>query len=326
MTVPGAAGARLTVVIPTHERRAVVERAVRHLADQVGPPPFEVVAVVDGSTDGTAQALAALDVPFPVRVVEQPNRGLAAARNRGAAEAATDVLLFLDDDMVPGPRFLAEMAGAVDAGAGVVVPRITIGDWVPDTLLTRLARQWEEEAAAALAAGRRRFDDLRFCAHAVRRDLFEAAGRFDESFTAEGGYGNEDLDLGRRLLDRSPVVEFRPGAVVATDVELDARTALRRWRAVGRSDVRLAAKHPDLADRLFAARVRRSRAHRLAADLVRDSPGAARLLLLVGEAVAEPVTRRPGGWLRRAMWSVLTAVGYWCGVADAGGIPPGRVE
>ena len=100
---------RFSVVIPTYQRRDVVVSSVRALAAQEDAPPFEVVVVVDGSVDGTAEALRALATPFPLSVVEQPNAGRPAACNRGAAAASGELLLFLDDDMEAHPRLLAEV-------------------------------------------------------------------------------------------------------------------------------------------------------------------------------------------------------------------------
>ena len=89
-----------SIVVPTYQRRAVVCDAVRALARLDYPGELELIVVVDGSTDGTIEALAELECPFPFRILEQLNSGAAHARNRGAAAAANDIILFLDDDMI----------------------------------------------------------------------------------------------------------------------------------------------------------------------------------------------------------------------------------
>jgi len=86
MTVAGSR-LRFSVVVPTFQRREVVQETVRALDRQQFDGDFEIIVVVDGSTDGTADALRGLELSTPLTVLEQPNRGLSVTRNRGAAEA-----------------------------------------------------------------------------------------------------------------------------------------------------------------------------------------------------------------------------------------------
>ncbi|MCZ7649668.1 MAG: glycosyltransferase [Thermoanaerobaculia bacterium] len=72
-----------------------------------GAPPFEVVVVDDGSTDGTAEWLAGLRPGYPLIRLRQPNRGPAAARNAGVAAARGARVAFLGDDTVPAAGWLA---------------------------------------------------------------------------------------------------------------------------------------------------------------------------------------------------------------------------
>jgi len=69
---------------------------------------FEAVVVVDGSTDGTAAALRALNPSFALTVIEQDNQGRAAAVNRGVRAAGEEIVLILDDDMEADPALLSE--------------------------------------------------------------------------------------------------------------------------------------------------------------------------------------------------------------------------
>jgi len=87
-------------------------------------PPTEVLVVDDGSTDDTVAIARAWGEP--VRVIEQPTAGPAATRNRGAAEAAGELLAFLDPDDRWLPHKLevqvAHLAG--DPAAGGCVSRV----------------------------------------------------------------------------------------------------------------------------------------------------------------------------------------------------------
>src|SRR4051794_34409703 len=98
----------------------MVCEAVRALGRLSYDGPIEIIVVVDGSTDGTAAALTQLDCAFPIRVIEQDNRGLAAARNRGATVATGEILLFLDDDMICGPDLVQQHARFHGEGADAV--------------------------------------------------------------------------------------------------------------------------------------------------------------------------------------------------------------
>src|SRR3954451_12058345 len=88
-----------SIIIPTFNRRDIVLDTVTSLVATRRPWPCELIVVVDGSRDGTVEALRSLDLPLPLTVHEQPNQGSAAARNAGAAAARGRYLLFLDDDM-----------------------------------------------------------------------------------------------------------------------------------------------------------------------------------------------------------------------------------
>ena len=93
---------RATVVVPTFERKDTLLRTLEALRVQDCPAEsWEAVVVDDGSRDGTPAAVEAWieRSGAAVRYVRQENRGAAAARNRGAAEAAGEHLLFIDNDI-----------------------------------------------------------------------------------------------------------------------------------------------------------------------------------------------------------------------------------
>src|SRR5437764_7710373 len=119
---------RWSIVVPTHNRRFAALRLLRAFERQAPVEGgFEVVVVLDGCTDGTAAAVSAVRWPFAIAVLEQPASGPAAARNRGAARAHGDFLLFLDDDVVPEANVLR----AHDAFHVRVPNGVALGDLPP---------------------------------------------------------------------------------------------------------------------------------------------------------------------------------------------------
>jgi glycosyltransferase involved in cell wall biosynthesis len=238
-----------SIVIPTYERCDLVCDTVRVLGEQSYRGEFEVIVVVDGSTDGTTAALAKLGVPFPLSIIEQENGGAAHARNRGAAEASGDIILFVDDDMVCSPDLLEQHARLYRSGADAITGEITPRYAIPEDFQPRDLPRFAPPGTAVPATA---FDV--FTGHlSVKRSVFDALGGFDEDYTARGGYGNEDLDFGARLLANYDV-RISPAAITIHVGEVKAPQVLRRAKLLADADVRFAGKHPDLAGELFERR------------------------------------------------------------------------
>lgn len=89
----------IAVLIPTKNRRALLERALASVFNQ-GIPPEEIIVVNDGSTDGTKDFLESLRVGYPnLKIINrEKSGGVNTARNQGIKEAKSDWVAFLDDD------------------------------------------------------------------------------------------------------------------------------------------------------------------------------------------------------------------------------------
>ena len=109
---------RFSVVIPTYNREGTLPRAIASVLAQTAAD-IEIVVVDDGSTDNTAAVARAIDDPR-VTYVGQPNRGVSAARNAGAAVATGEFLVFLDSDDELLPDAIATLEAAA-AGHDLVV-------------------------------------------------------------------------------------------------------------------------------------------------------------------------------------------------------------
>ncbi|HET8631252.1 MAG TPA: glycosyltransferase family 2 protein [Thermomicrobiales bacterium] len=106
-------GPRVAVIIPTFDGAAYLPACLDALRRQT-ERDFAVVVVDDGSTDGTADLLAAR---YPdVRVLRRPaNGGLAVACNDGIAATASEYVALLNNDTEPEPGWLAALVAALDA-------------------------------------------------------------------------------------------------------------------------------------------------------------------------------------------------------------------
>jgi N-acetylglucosaminyl-diphospho-decaprenol L-rhamnosyltransferase len=199
VTMGGVAWVR--VVIVNHNSGLLLGETLAALAGQTDGD-FEAVIVDNASTDGSA-AVRLPDCRF--RVVESgKNLGFAAGCNLGSRDARTPWLAMLNPDAIPEPGWLASLAGAVRTYPGVAAfgstqldaenPEILDGAGDNYSIYGLAWRGGHGSPAGAVRGDARVFSA---CAAAAlyRRDVFEAAGGFAETFFCY----LEDVDLGFRL-------------------------------------------------------------------------------------------------------------------------------
>ncbi|MCC6177227.1 MAG: glycosyltransferase family 2 protein [Chloroflexi bacterium] len=310
----------VSIIIPTFNRRARLHDLLRRLdrTEQAGTG-FEVVVTVDGATDGTVEMLRELRTGYPLHSVMQPNSGPAAARNRAIASATGDLLLFLDDDVIPAPDLIAHHLAihqqdpdAVAIGSLTAPPK-TLKPW----------SRWEAAALErhfrALKRGEKSVTARHFYTGnaSVRRRHVVAAGGFDETFRR-----GEDAELGYRLAERGLRFYFAPAA----SVEHESDHPFENWLTVsykyGCQDVAMARDHG------------RPHALTLAYDTWRQRHPLTRLLArwCVGhtsrlEATRGLLTRLitydgplAPGRLQEALAGTISNIQYWQGVAQSTGL------
>jgi peptidoglycan/xylan/chitin deacetylase (PgdA/CDA1 family)/GT2 family glycosyltransferase len=307
-------------VVPTYQRRDLVLTLLDALTRQDTEHPFEAVVVVDGSTDGTAAALNSRSYQFPLKVIDQENRGAARARNRGAEVARGDVVLFLDDDMEPHPGLVRAHLAAHDAGAEAVTGAIPLHPESPDNIMAQSVGEWADELAAQCAQPGHRLgvQDIFTGQLSIRRDLFTELRGFDERFTADGTFGNADVDFGHRLVSHGSTVVFRPDAISYQRYIVTAKEFLPRWTQVGEADMQIMRLHPDMSGlRPWSLQ---GRPTSLVARAVVAMPGLARVVVAPLRKLAVFLVDggRKDGFTRR-LYAQVRLVHYWLGVARAGG-------
>jgi GT2 family glycosyltransferase len=111
----------ISVIIPTHQRPQRLVRCLEELSLQTLPmESFEVVVVNDGGPP-LPQYVQQFRGVLRLRMLEQPRRGPAAARNAGAAAARGEWLLFTDDDCLPERNLLAHYARVTSRAPGKLI-------------------------------------------------------------------------------------------------------------------------------------------------------------------------------------------------------------
>lgn len=170
------------------------------------PAGFEVIAVDNGSTDGTFEALQA----FPgIRTVQCIRRGPGAARNAGIEQARAPVVAFLDSDCLAQPGWLRSLVspfedpGVLFTGGCIRSRRIVTG---PE-MYADVCRILDNEK---FLQGHVCFPPFFATANAAfRRELLQRVGGFDEDL-----FVGEDADLCWRILDLGGKMVYCPEAVV----------------------------------------------------------------------------------------------------------------
>lgn len=182
-----------SVVIPTYNRKPILEKCLRALErQQFGLPVsgYEVIVVDDGSTDGTLEWLQANSEQLPhVRSLSQSHCGPAAARNLGVENAQGDTIIFIDSDLVVTEPFLQAHADALVKGYEESDRAFTYGRVINTCNFdnpTSEPYKLTDFSAAYFATGN----------VAISRRWLIEAGLFDTRFQQ---YGWEDLELGVRL-------------------------------------------------------------------------------------------------------------------------------
>lgn len=106
---------RVSIILPTHNRRTLLDRALASVWTQTFRD-FELIVVDDASTDGTGPWLQSAGANLRV-LTTQAVVGAAAARNLGVAQSRGDLVAFLDDDDVWRPSYLEAQVGSLDRTA-----------------------------------------------------------------------------------------------------------------------------------------------------------------------------------------------------------------
>ena len=216
---------RVSVIIPTHNRRVFVVQAIESALAQTYRN-FEVIVVDDGSDDGTHEAIKAYQDKIRYVYLED-NGGAARARNIGMMHSRGQYVAFLDADDLMLPRHLAELTAMVNADPEI---GLVAGSW---QYMDEKGRRLPYEVSPVQP----RFDvkswlyscPVVICGVLVSRDWVRAIGGFDETLERA-----EEWDLWLRLAHAGCPMAWVPIEVCAIRLhrEQASRDAVKNKRAI----------------------------------------------------------------------------------------------
>ncbi|MDC5697697.1 glycosyltransferase family 2 protein [Intrasporangium calvum] len=237
----------VSVIICVRNGAATLAAQLDGLARQVGAPPFEVLLVDNGSTDGSVPVFQRWAAARPgtvaaARVVDASDRvGLCYARNRGAAAAHAPVLAYCDADDIVGSQWVAAAHAAIGSGAEAVGGRVLSLDAARRPTEQLLLDSLDSVGPADGADGVYRY--FWGCNFAVSAASLAEVGGFDEALPP---YGCDDVEIGIRMTTRGVRMTHEPRMEVYYDPPRGLRRRLTRRYRAGVAEACLWARHPQV--------------------------------------------------------------------------------
>ncbi len=227
----------VSVVIPLYNKASCIERALRSVLAQTYAD-FELIVVDDGSSDGGGEVVRRVGDPR-IRLVVQENAGVSAARNRGVAEARTELVALLDADDEWAPTFLENALEAMGRFPEAVA---VFGNYVrTDTMAAGMAL--DEAGPPMLVDDLYRFHlnhDTVMCASCV---LVRRTAMLQASGFPVGRKVGEDLDswfrlacVGKAVVLPEILATYHTGVGICTTAvgNMDVWDTYQSWLQAGR--------------------------------------------------------------------------------------------
>lgn len=237
----------ITVILPAY----CEERTIGHALDAlrtVDYPDLEIIAIDDGSPDGTAGAIARHLAHEPrLRLLQkQVNEGKAMAMNDALAIARGEVIVVIDADAQIAPGTLraiaAHFARMPRVGAVTGNPRpVNLGTWIAEMQVVEFASNVSMMRRAQVTWGR--ILTMSGVVSAFRTSVLADVGLFDPTMATE------DIELTWRIQNRFYDVRYEPRAVVGMSVPTHVPALIRQRLRWGRGLVQVLLRHGGLLGR-----------------------------------------------------------------------------
>ncbi|MDI6703990.1 MAG: glycosyltransferase [bacterium] len=227
-----------SIVIPTFNRKLLLDRCLTYLFSQDYPKDrYEIVVVDDGSSDGTREMVSSKHPPCLLKYLYQEQSGPNRARNLGIREAEGGVIVFIDSDIFAPPSLLSSHLRIHKVYKNIIVSG-------PLTRTQNLNEDFKDIRKRRL----RKFFDLSGVSLitsnlSVRREHLLKIGGFSEEFR---GYGWHDWDLGQRLKGQGliPRRDINAIAYHYTEEMTDMQEICKKRRERGENAILYLKRHP----------------------------------------------------------------------------------
>lgn len=195
----------ISVIIPTHNRAALLEEALISLAAQTLPrEQYEVIVVDDGSTDATRDVCGRFSSQMTLKYFFIENSGISAAKNLGIYASQYPLLLFFDDDDVADRHLLREHLKTHAQHPSESVAVLGFTGWAPWLEVTELMRFVTDIGCFLFSYGNLKHGQTLDFTYfwggrsSCKKSLLIRTGVFRQEFE----FGSEDIELGFRISKR----------------------------------------------------------------------------------------------------------------------------
>ena len=245
--------ARLSVIICTYNRWKHLLEVLQAIEDQVLSANCEIVVVDNNSTDQTKEIVSEFSSvsKLSMRYFLEPNQGVSFARNRGVTETKSELVAFLDDDVVPAPHWISSLINGFDQYHADSIGGPVFPVWPHEPLSPPAFHDGICGLFGLLDRGSQVIQTRAYISNfllggnvAYRRSVFEDLGLFrtDLGRTATTLCGGEDSEMIQRVLKAGRLAVYDPKILVKHKIGPDRMklSYLRKWNFdMGRSTVKI---------------------------------------------------------------------------------------
>ncbi|MBN2058686.1 MAG: glycosyltransferase [Candidatus Saganbacteria bacterium] len=243
---------KISVVIGTYNQKDTLKTVLESFSKQLLPASeFELVVADSSSSDGTEQMVRSFNSPYQLNYLRLENKGKAYARNRGVAQAKTEIILLTDADMVAAPDLLSQHVAAQEKYGDAAIEGVTLNltkelkaeelcpespyvePYIKQNLQPGQKLKWSYFLSGNLS---------------LRKQTFLEAGGFDENFSS---YGWEDIELGYRFKKLDVPLIYAPEAINYHFHFVTSQDMLKRKYNMGKSAAYFYKKHPNFEIKMF---------------------------------------------------------------------------